>query len=293
MSEDERLTRIKDLLDSTVAEFESIFESAGGFDQSRVGNGWTPSSIPVKTYVINPMPFSEAKRIAESRKSRLFGPLGFVRLRSRKVETLGEPLLVYLPYWRASAYHECFYFRARSYRATVPEDVVAVQVGGQIRALRSEIRPKRSALSKLFGVLKRVVLARPEPRYFEVDGATELAYQLAETSVLVDGDGKRDLSMEYLLEKRPQMRLIEKGESLVTEALSAKFAPLSFTVEDVVRLLHGRVVRPPVVFSKIVTNRFEVTELTLLELPIYLFRYRNLAREKELRIHGVTGDIMK
>jgi hypothetical protein len=60
-----------------------------------------------------------------------------------------------------------------------------------------------------------------------------------------------------------------------------------------VRLLHSRVVKPPPVFNKILTNRFEVTELTLLELPVYVFRYRYLGREKEIRIHGVTGELLK
>ena len=64
MSEEDRLVKIKDLLDSTLAEFESVFKSAGTFDQSRVGNGWTPSSIPVQTYAIEAMPLDQAARTA-------------------------------------------------------------------------------------------------------------------------------------------------------------------------------------------------------------------------------------
>jgi hypothetical protein len=52
-------------------------------------------------------------------------------------------------------------------------------------------------------------------------------------------------------------------------------------------------VKPPPVFNKILTNRFEVTELSLLELPVYVFRYRYLGRAKEIRIHGVTGELLK
>jgi hypothetical protein len=59
-----------------------------------------------------------------------------------------------------------------------------------------------------------------------------------------------------------------------------------------VRVLHGKVVKPPSVFNKILTNRFEVTELSLIELPIYVFTYKYLGREKELRIHGVTGELL-
>jgi hypothetical protein len=63
--------------------------------------------------------------------------------------------------------------------------------------------------------------------------------------------------------------------------------------EDAVRFLHGKLVKPPTVFNKILTNRFEVTELSLIELPVYVFRYKYLGREKELRIHGVTGELLK
>ncbi len=293
MSEDERLAKIKDILDSTLAEFESVFKSAGDFDQSRVGNGWAPSSIPIQTYVINAMPVEDAAKIAESRKARLFGPVGFLGLRSRRIEAVGEPILVFFPFWSIKGYHECFFFRGRTYKTSVPDDVVAVQVSGRLRTLTSETRIKRSILRKIVAVIRRIVLARPETRYFTVDRATELAFQFTEGSALVDGEGRENLSMEYLLEKRPQMKPMEKPEALENEAPAVKFAPLTFTAENVVGLLHGKVVRPPAVFSKILTNRFEVTELRLLELPVYLFRYRYLRREKELQIHGVTGESLK
>jgi len=293
VSEDERLAKIKELLDSTLAEFESVFKSAGTFDQSRVGNGWTPSSIPVQTYALDVMPLDQATKIAESRKARAFGPVGWVRLRSGRIQATGEPTLAFFPFWRVRGYHECFYFRGKTYMATVPDDVIAVQVGQQIRGLTSQAKARRSTLSRIMGRIRRRVLARPEPRYFTLDGATELAYQFGEASVLVNGEGNEDISMEYLLEKKPQMHRISKTNQPADEESKTRFVPLSLKAEDAVRLLHSRVVKPPLVFNKILTNRFEVTELSLLELPVYVFRYRYLGREKELRIHGVTGELFK
>ena len=293
MSEDERLAKIKDLLDSTLAEFESVFESAGTFDQSRVGNGWTPSSIPVRTYAIDAMSLDQATKIAESRKTRAFGPVSWLRLRSRRIQVASEPTLAYFPFWRVRGYHECFYFRGKTYTATVPDDVIAVQVGEQIRPLTSQAKAKRSNMGKIMNRIRRTVLARPERRYFTLDGATELAYQFGEASVLVDGEGNGDVSMEYLLEKKPQMHKIEKTDQPPHKGATTRFVPLTLKAEDAVRLLHSRVVKPPPVFNKILTNRFEVTELSLLQLPVYVFRYRYLGREKELRIHGVTGEPFK
>jgi len=293
MSEEDRLTKIKDLLDSTLAEFESVFKSAGTFDQSRVGNGWTPSSIPVQTYAIEAMPLDQAAKIAESRKARAFGPVGWFRLRSSRIQVAESPTLVFFPFWRVRGYHECFYFRGKTYTATVPGDVMAIQVGGRIRPLTSQVKTKRSAIHRIAAMIRRTLLARPESRYFTVDGATELAYQFGESSILVNGDGREDVSMEYLLEKKPQMRRLEKHDEPSDQVPAARFAPLSLKAEDAVRLLHARVVKPPAVFNKILTNRFEITELSLLELPVYVFRYRYLGREKELRIHGVTGELVK
>jgi hypothetical protein len=148
-------------------------------------------------------------------------------------------------------------------------------------------------MGKIMSRIRRTVLARPERRYFTLDGATELAYQFGEASLLVDGEGNGDVSMEYLLEKRPQMRKIEKTDQPPHKGATTRFVPLTLKAEDAVRLLHSRVVKPPPVFKKILTNRFEVTELSLIELPVYVFRYRYLGREKELRIHGVTGEPFK
>ena len=293
MSEDERLAKIKDLLDSTVAEFEAVFKSAGTFDQSRVGNGWTPSSISVQPYAIEAMPLNEAAKIAESRKARLFGPVGLMRFRSSRIESVAPPSLVYFPFWRAKGYHECFYFRGKTYRTTVPDDVIAIQVGGRIKALTSDAKAKRTLLRRLTATTRHILFAQIEPRYFTVENATELAYQYKEGSVLLNWEGKEDLSMEYLLEKKPRMQRLEKREALESDSTDVKFASLSFTAENAVQALHSKVVRPPAVFNKILTNRYEVTELHLLELPVYLFRFRYLGREKELRVHGVTGELLR
>jgi len=293
MSEEDRLAKIKDLLDSTLAEFEAVFRSAGTFDQSRAGNGWNPSRIPVQMHAINAMPVDEAAKIAESRKARAFGPVGWFRLRSGRIQLAGDPTLVFFPYWRIKGYHECFYFRGKTYTATVPDDVIAVQVGGRIRPLTSEVKAKRSILKAAIAWIRRILRARPEPRYFTVDGATELAYQFRDASILVDGQGKEDVSMEYLLEKKPQMHRIDERNELDYRRSTTKFTPLALKAEDAVRILHSKAVRPPPVFNKILTNRFEVTELSLIELPIYVFTYKYFGRERDLRVHGVTGELMK
>jgi hypothetical protein len=112
---------------------------------------------------------------------------------------------------------------------------------------------------------------------------------LPPNSTILDAATGAGRYLPYLLEKKPQMHRMEENYGLADQGPSTRFAPLVLKAADVVRLLHGKVVKAPSVFSKILTNRFEVTELSLIELPIYIFRYKYLGREGEIRIHGVTG----
>ena len=60
MSTDDRFEEIKRLLDSTINEFQSLFESAGGFEDARIGNGWTPDKIKPVIYYLPPKPFKNS-----------------------------------------------------------------------------------------------------------------------------------------------------------------------------------------------------------------------------------------
>ena len=69
MSADDRFEEIKRLLDSTINEFQTLFQSAGGFEDSRVGNGWAPEKIAPEIYYLQPKPLEELIRIAEAQQT--------------------------------------------------------------------------------------------------------------------------------------------------------------------------------------------------------------------------------
>ena len=71
MSIDDRFEEIKRLLESTIDEFQTLFQSAGGFEDSRVGNGWAPEKVAPEIYYLQPKPLEELVRIAEGRKRSL------------------------------------------------------------------------------------------------------------------------------------------------------------------------------------------------------------------------------
>jgi hypothetical protein len=55
--------------------------------------------------------------------------------------------------------------------------------------------------------------------------------------------------------------------------------------------LGDKIVKPPENFSKILSNRFEVSILNLYLVPFYVYRYRYQDKTKEIRINGVTGEL--
>ena len=294
LSDDERLDEIKEILGATIEQFESLFESARGFDESRVGNGWDPENIRETTYMVTPMALSDALQLGESRKRSLFGlPLiRFLRIRLQEVKMVGAPKIQFVPFWVVQGYHECFFFRGSSYRINVGDDVLAVEVEGRVRNLISEEKPFSflpEGLRRTAGKLGSFVT--PKPKYFAVNDATELAYQYSEGIVYVDAYGREDVKLQAFMKEELPIQEISDPEHLVTSEIGTQLVQPIETKEGVVRKLHEKIVKAPRTFIKILSNRFEVTKLSLIYVPFYIFRYRHKGRVKELRMNGFTGEL--
>jgi len=294
LSEDERLDEIKQILGATIEQFESLFESARGFDETRVGNGWDPAKIRENIYMVTPMALSDALQLGESKKRSLFGlPLiRFLRIRLEQVKIVGTPKIQFVPFWVAQGYHECFFFRGSSYRINVGDDVLSVEVEGRVRNLISEEKP----FSFLPEGLRRTAgkfgsFITPKPKYFTVSDATELACQYSEGMVYVDAYGREDVKLQEFMKSELPMREISDLEYLMASEIGTQLVQPIETKEGVVRKLHEKIVKAPRTFIKILSNRFEVTKLSLIYVPFYVFRYRHKGRVKELRMNGFTGEV--
>ncbi|MGD0690248.1 MAG: hypothetical protein ABSA50_10820 [Candidatus Bathyarchaeia archaeon] len=293
MSADDRFEEIKRLLDSTINEFQTLFESAGGFEDSRVGNGWNPEKIAPEIYHLQPKPLEELSKIAEAHKRSLFKNrvLSFVKPKEQDVLTLVEPRLKLVPFWRIKGYHECFYFRGNSYKIDLPEDVVAVEVEGKIRDLLGQESVDAQSLANL---AKRL-LGRKEwsaVKSIRLGDVTELAYMYREGSIFVDAEGKENLEAEAFFDRNLPLQKIG-ADQLAKELPGAELGKSSITKEDLVRKLHAMVVKPPSAFSKILSNRYQITELAEYLMPVYSFIYEWRGQRKELTVHGYTGGIFQ
>ncbi len=293
MSADDRFEEIKRLLDSTISEFQSLFQSAGGFEDSRVGNGWDPEKIVADIYYLQPKPVQELVKLAEGRKRSLYRHRVFslIKPQDNEVRVSGKPRLKLIPFWLIKGYHECFYFRGNSYKIDLPEDVVAVEVEGKIRDL---VGQESSDSQKLTNLTRRLLRRRDwsATKSFRLNNVTELAYMYKDGALFLNAEGKEDLEAEAFFEGKVPLKKSSK-EDLATQFPGAELRASSISKEGLVRRLHGRIVKPPATFSKILSNRFQVTELAEYLMPVYSFAFEYHGEQKELTVHGYTGGVFQ
>ena len=287
LAADDRFEEIRRLLDATISEFQSLFQSASGFEETRIGNGWAPEKIQTELYCVQPKPIDELLRIAEGRKRSLFksGLFSFLRPSHAEVESPTQSKTLLIPYWRIKGFHECFYFRGNSYRVSVPDDVVAVEIESKVRDLIGE-----GESQKLANFTKKLLGLRDSGKSIRLE-ATELAYAYKDTALFVDAEGKEDLEAEAFFESVLPLQKISNEQ--LTEAFpNAELGKESVSKESLVRDIHSRVVKPPAAFSKIVSNRFQITELVRFLMPIYVFEFAWRGQSRKVKVHGFTGAIV-
>ncbi len=292
MTADDRFDEIKRLLDSTINEFQSLFESAGGFEDSRVGNGWTAEKILPEMYCLQPRPLEELARVAEGRKRALFKHRIFRFLKPQEKDIEPQtPRLRLVPFWRIKGYHECFYFRGNSYKIDLPEDVVAVEVEGKIRDLLGQDSSDSQALTNFAKrLLGRKDLAGTKA--IRLGDVTELAYLYKEGAIFLDAEGKENLEAEAFFDRSLPLQKITV-EELRKYFPDAELAMGTINKEELVRRLHAMVVKPPSAFSRILSNRFQVTQLAQYLMPVYSFAFEWRGERRQLRVHGYTGAILQ
>jgi hypothetical protein len=293
LSADDRFEEIKRLLDSTISEFQSLFQSAGGFEDSRVGNGWDPDRISPDICYLKPKPLGELVKIAEGRKRSLFRHKVFAFLRppEQEVRMLEEPKLKLIPFWMIKGFHECFYFRGNSYTILLPDDVVAVEVEGRIRDLVGQ-EPRE--IVRLTTLPRRLLGRRDESaaKSIRLNDVTELAYMYREGSIFLDADGKEDLEAEAFFEGKVSLQKIPQNE-LPNHFPNAEVAATAMSKEELVRRLHAMIVKPPTAFSKILSNRFQITELVEYLVPVYSFAFEWRGQRRGVTMQGFTGGIFQ
>jgi len=294
LREDERIEEIRRYLDATLEEFHSLVEKAGGFDDNRVGNAWNPGSVKETLSTIAPMP---SKDILAKVRSVRWRALGMALSNLPRAGTLRiefeQPRLHYRPYWIAKAYHECIFFRGASYRVPTRDDVLAVETDGKLRNLIPRDARSHSFLSGVKDKIERATgLISDRPREFILDGVTELARKYKEMSLYLDAYGRPDRHIERFYLRNPPLEQISSVDQVRGDDSSVQIKPLHETKDSVIRRLKEALVQSPGTFTRILSNRFEVTSLILLYLPAYMVKYEYAKKEGVVNVNGYTGELI-
>jgi len=293
LSEDRRFQEIKWLLNATIEEFDSFLKSAGGFEDVKVGNGWDPSKVPYLAYLFTPMPASKALELAEKKKVELFRSIFWITGPKReKIELIGEPTVEFVPRWEIEGYHECSFFRRGAYHLRVKDDVVAIEVEGKLRNLTTEASLSSNKALHTGQDEKTDALAARGPKYFTIDDVLELAYQYRSGHLYRDGKGVEDREFEKMRGRYEKLESLSERTN-IDDLLKGHLKDAMENKKVVFDKLREKIVRPPENFNKILSNRFEVTQLNLFFIPFYVYRYRHLGKIQEMRIHSVTGEVFE
>ncbi len=295
MSEDlsDRLQKYLEMTKSAeeVSEFYKV--SRTGFEEAQAGNGWSPEGIKEELIELKHIPLDDALNVSELSKTKLFprfyGLLG--KPQKEDVELIGK-MLCWFPYWIISGYHMCFYFRGTTYNIPVNEDVVAVHLGGKIRDVHIQGKPFNGPT--LISKVKASEDIKSSPRHIVLSGdVTELVHYYQEGSLFLDMFGRREAVFKSFMLASPRMSKIKHISNLNVKGLKCDVSRSAESKTGIVNRLRERIVRPPTAFQSILENHFEVTKLQTVFLPVYVFHYQHKDKIKEIRINGVTAEIMK
>jgi hypothetical protein len=165
-----------------------------------------------------------------------------------------------------------------------------VEVEGKVRDL---VGQGLTDSQKLKNISRRLLGKRDSSaKKIRLDDVTELAYMYKDGSIFVNAEGREDLEAEAFFEGDLPIQRI--GEKELTERYpTAQIITGAVTKDDLVRRLHEMTVKPPVAFSKILTNRFQVTELVEFLMPAYKFKYTWKGHSREFQLHGFTGSLLQ
>ncbi len=276
-------------------KFEESYELAKvNLEAARIGKGWDPDSVSLETYALRAIPATAAIEAGEASKTKLFSFLGFFGKPKPDEVRLVSKRLHWYPFWSVEGIYWCFFFRKADYSVSIPGDVVAVYVGGQMVDVNLEERRESTHfLPRALRGLERggnrtSDSAAKSVTFGEV--VKEFAYRHNAATLYLDSRGLYSLGFHGLLAKKFPLFKITDEKDLQIGGFDVDVQPFSESKAGVVRRLHDKIVTPPRSFRKVLENFFEVTKLQVVYVPVYILRFQRKDKIKELMMSGVTGN---
>jgi len=256
--------------------FDKLAEEMPG---ARRGNGWDASKITETVLRIVPQPLDRLSKKA-TRRGIFRGIVDSLRP-THSTKLVGEPVLVYIPFWHVKGYHECFYLREANYKIRVDADVVAVDVDGETRDLMIEETESKVVPETFRRRLRRFSgLFTGEKKYFCLNDVIELAVRYKRAEMYVSADGREGELLEEILPRNWQRQRVFDVKDLNVSGAATKLAASKENKESAMLRFRERVVRMPEAPKQVLSNMLQVNELAQYYVPYVDFLVK----------HGETMD---
>jgi hypothetical protein len=276
---------------SKLERLRALDRLADEMPSPRRGNGWNPSKIGEAIVRVVPQPLDKLARKA-IRPGISRGIADLFRPASAASKLAGPPTLVYFPLWHVKGYHECFYLREADYKIRVDKDVVAVEVDGETRDLMMEEQESKIVPEAFAGRLKRFSrLFTGERRYFCLSDAVELAVRYEHAEMYVTSDGREGNVLEEILPGSWKSQRVFEIAQLNIEGAITKIAASKETKERVLERFQERLVKMPETSKQILSNTFQIEELTQYFVPYAYFPVMRSGRIDHVIINAASAQI--
>ena len=275
---------------SRLDKLKTLDKLAEEMTSPRRGKGWDPSMLTETVVKVIPKPLDKLARKAITpgiyhRIADWFRP---PHAASRLA---APPSLVYLPLWHVRGYHECFCLRDAKYKIKLDRDVVAVEVDGETVDLMME-EPESKIVPETFRrQLRRFSrLFTSERRYFHLD-AIELAVRHRRAEMYTTSDGREGEVLDEILPRSWKTQRIFELRDLNVEGAIMKTAASSDTKQKVVQRFQEKIVRMPETSRQVLSNTFEIEDLTQYHLPYVHFPITRGARVDHVILNAASAEI--
>jgi len=275
---------------SMLEKLRTLDKLAEEMPGSRQGNGWDPSKIAetIVRVVSHPLEKLVRKAIRPGISHRI---ADYFRPVSAMSRLAGSPTVVYFPLWHVRGYHECFYLREANYKIRVDKDVVAVEIDGETRDLMIEEQETKTVPETFRRSLKRFSkLFTGERKYFNLNDVTELAMRHERAEMYVTSDGREGDVLEEVLPSKWKTQRIFDFAHLNIEGTIARIAASKETKETVVQRFQERLVKMPETSKQILSNTFQIEELTQLYVPYLHFPVMRGGRLDHVILNGASAE---
>jgi hypothetical protein len=276
---------------STLERLRALDKLAQEMPSPRRGNGWDPSKIAEAVVRVVPRPVDRLARKA-IRPGISRGIADIFRPMHAASRLVGPTTLVYFPLWHVKGFHECFYLRDASYKIRVDRDVVGVEVDGETRDLMIEDQESK-IVPEAFGrrLMRLSRLLTGERRYFCLNGAIELAVRYEQAEMYVTSDGHEGEVLEEILPRNWKRQRVFDTTELSVEGATTRIAASTETKERVVERFQERLVKMPETARQILSNTFQIDELTQYYVPYACFPVMRSGRVDDVIISAASAEI--